>query len=261
MRRLIACVIFLLVFFSPGWNQTFQGRLPGIKGHQIDPGKQLWVWSDQVLRVHQTDTLFFDQSFLQAGNIYSIDVYNPLKVLVFFKDQSQILWVDNRGAALRSTLNFMDIGLEQASAVATGYDNGLWVVTGQDMTLIRLNQHLKEEFKVPNLHQLTKDPQAEIAWMLEQQNRLYLVSKTGCISVWDIFGGLISVFQIGQLPETTELHRCPGGILLQNEQTEVRLLSNPPRPPEIKKRTADQTGFSVDRQKDSYRWHSNPDKK
>lgn len=261
MRGLIACSLFLLAFWLPSWNQDFHGVLPGLKGHQLDPGKQLWVWSEQVLRVHQSDTLFFDQSFLQAGNIHSIDVYNPLKTLVFFKDQSQILWVDNRGAALCSPLDLMEIGLEQASAVATGYDNGLWVVTGQDMTLTRLNQHLKVEFRVPNLHQLTNDPQAEIAWMLEHQNRLYLVSKSGCISTWDIFGGLISVVRVGSLAEPTLLHRWPGGIFLQNEQEEIWLYANPVRPHEFKKKSANQIGFYLDKQKDTYRWHSNPDKK
>ncbi|MBM3170627.1 MAG: hypothetical protein FJZ75_03340 [Bacteroidetes bacterium] len=261
MRRPIACCIVLLGFTSLLWNQTGQGYLAGIKGHQIDPGKTLWVWSEQVLRVHQNDTLFFDQSFLQTGNIHSIDLYNPLKVLVFFKDQSQLLWVDNRGAALSTAINLMDMQLEQASVVSSGYDNGLWVVTGQDMTLIRLNQHLKVEFKVPNLHRLTQDPQAEIAWMMEHQNRLYLVSTTGCISIWDIFGGLISVHRMGVFSETTELHRRATGVLLQNEDQEIEFFTNPSRPVEVKKRNPEQQVFFVDKQKDTYKWHSNPVKK
>jgi hypothetical protein len=261
MNWLLGLSVWLLGLLIPIWNQTIHGRLPGIKGHQIDPGGKLWVWSDQVLRVHQSDTLTFDQSYLQSGNVHSIDVYNPLKILLFFKDQSQIIWADNRGAALSSAINLMDLGLEQASAVATGYDNGLWVVTGQDMTLVRLNQQLKTEFKVPNLHRLTNDPQAEIAWMLEHQNRLFLVSTSGMVSVWDIFGGLISVFKAGGLTETTSLHRGSRGIYFQNNQEEIQITIDPPRPPEIKTRTTEKEGFYIDWQKDTYRWHANPDKK
>jgi len=261
MHRQIACCIGLLGLSTPAWNQTAQGHLAGIKGCQIHPGKAFWVWSEQVLRVHQNDTLYFDQSFLQSGNIHSIDVYNPLKVLVFFKDQSQILWVDNRAAALGPAINLMEMQLEQASAVGSGYDNGLWLVTGQDMTLIRLNQHLNIEFKVPNLHQLTQDPQAEIAWIMEHQNRLYLVSKTGCISIWDVFGGLISVQRLGILPESTEMHRKPNGVLLLSDDREIWIYSNSSLPVEIKKRNPNQADIYFDRQKDSYQFHTNPDKK
>jgi len=261
MNWAISLGLWLLAFLAPSWNQTIEGRLTGLKGYQIDPSGKVWVWSDQVVRVHLSDTLFFDQSFLQSGNVHTLDVYNPLKILLFFRDQSQLLWADNRGAALSAPINLMDIGLEQASAIAAGYDNGLWVVTGQDMTLVRLNQNLKPEFKVPNLHRLTNDPYAEIAWMLEHQNRLFLVSTTGIISVWDIFGGLISVFNAGKLPSSTHLHRWPGGILLQNNQDEIHISTNPLRPPEIIKRTSEKEGFYIDWQKDTYRWRANPDKK
>ena len=99
MRRLVACICCGILWYSLP-SQDIQGTLPGIKGLETEISGSCWVWSDQVLRVHHSDTLFFNQSFLQLGSIHSVDAYNPLKALLFFKDQGQLLWVDNRAAAI-----------------------------------------------------------------------------------------------------------------------------------------------------------------
>lgn len=262
MRRLIACICCGILWYSLR-SQDIQGSLSGIKGLEAEISGSCWVWSDQVLRVHHSDTLFFDQSFLQLGSIHSVDAYNPLKALIFFKDQGQLLWVDNRAAAISPNINLLDLGLEQASAIAASYDNGIWVATGQDNSIVRLNQNLNIELKVPNIHRLTSDPHAEIGWMLEHQNRLFVLSTSGVISMWDIFGGLIATYRIRTLPTHVDIQRKRNGIAVvySSGQLDFQAPFAPFLPVEKTLKTSDLEGFFIDWQKDTYQWHSNPDKK
>lgn len=262
MRRLGVCIWSGLLWFSLS-SQTIKGSLQSLKGLEADISGSCWVWSDQVLRVHQSDTLFFDQSFLQLGTIHSVDAYNPLKALIFFKDQGQLLWVDNRAAAISPNINLLDLGLEQASAVAASYDNGIWVATGQDNCLIRLNQNLNIEIKVPNIHRLTSDSQAEIGWMVEHQNRLFLLSTSGVISMWDIFGGLLATYRISNLPTHCDFQRKRNGIAVVHPtgQLDFPMPFAPFLPLEKPIIGSDLEGFFIDWQKDTYQWHFNPDKK
>jgi hypothetical protein len=74
------------------------------------------------------------------GDIYSLDVSNPLKEVVYYKDFSTILVLD-RFLNPRNTLDLRNAGIQQAKAVATSYDNNYWVFDELDNKIKKLDDN------------------------------------------------------------------------------------------------------------------------
>ena len=60
------------------------------------------------------------------GKLYAVDVSNPMKLLLFYKDFSNVVILD-RLLAVRSTIDLRQHNILQASAIAISYDNNIWV--------------------------------------------------------------------------------------------------------------------------------------
>jgi hypothetical protein len=72
------------------------------------------------------------------GNPSLIDVSNPLKVLVYYKGFSTVVVLD-RFLAFRNSINFRDKNIFKAKALATSYDNNIWLFDEQDFKLKKIN--------------------------------------------------------------------------------------------------------------------------
>lgn len=62
----------------------------------------------------------------QNGRLHTLDVSNPLKLLLFYKDFAQVAVLD-RFLSLQLTLNLRRSGIMQPAAVGSSYDNKIWV--------------------------------------------------------------------------------------------------------------------------------------
>src|SRR4029079_5095559 len=72
------------------------------------------------------------------GNIYLLDVSNPLKIIVYYRDFTTILVLD-RFLKLINTVDLRRYGILQAKAVAQSYDNNYWVFDELDNTLKKID--------------------------------------------------------------------------------------------------------------------------
>src|SRR5215217_2829812 len=72
------------------------------------------------------DSVAVSNSLKNFGDIYSMDVSNPLKILVYHKDFGTVIVLDR----FLNNINKIDlrkIGVLQARATARSYDNNYWV--------------------------------------------------------------------------------------------------------------------------------------
>lgn len=76
----------------------------------------------------------------QYGDIYLLDVSNPLKEVVYYKDFGTILVLD-RFLNPRNTINLRKSGLLQVTAVATSYDNNYWVFDELDNKIKKIDDY------------------------------------------------------------------------------------------------------------------------
>ncbi len=72
------------------------------------------------------DSVGVYNNVIRYGKIYSLDVTNPLKILVYYKEFATIVILD-RFLATRSIIDLRRLGIQQVKAVSQSYDSNIWL--------------------------------------------------------------------------------------------------------------------------------------
>ena len=116
------------------------------------------------------------------GKVYSIDVTNPLKVLVYYKDFATILLLD-QFFAIRTAIDLRRLGITQVKAVALSYDGNVWLYDEGDGKLKKIDESGKVLVESADLRLVFDDALNPIK-IIDNNSELYLYdSKLG----WLIF--------------------------------------------------------------------------
>jgi hypothetical protein len=83
------------------------------------------------------DSLAVFNDVRRYGKIGSIDVTNPLKILVYYRDFTTIIELD-RFLNIINTIDLRTLNILQANAVGLAYDNNVWVFDELDARLKRI---------------------------------------------------------------------------------------------------------------------------
>ena len=136
-------------------------------------------------------------SNLKLGDITSVDATNPLKIIVYYRDFQQLVFLDNQLSA-NAPLSLEKLGYEQAHLVCAGANNGFWVYNKQNNELLRFNETAKLAISTGNLKQvLGADVNPD--FMVEHNGFLFLNDPASGIYVFDIFGAFSKVISIKDL--------------------------------------------------------------
>ena len=73
------------------------------------------------------------------GKLHTVDVSNPLKPLLFYKDFSNVVVLD-RFLANRASINLRQYNILPPSAIGLSYDNNIWVFDQYDYKLKKVNE-------------------------------------------------------------------------------------------------------------------------
>lgn len=83
--------------------------------------------NNQVKKLNQNlDSVGLFNDVRRYGDVYLLDVNNPLKIIVYYRDFTTILVLD-RFLNNRNTIDLRNAGILQARAIAQSYDNNYWV--------------------------------------------------------------------------------------------------------------------------------------
>ena len=82
---------------------------------------------NQIKKINDKgDSVAVANALKRFGDIYSMDVSNSLKIVVYYKDFTTIVVLD-RFLKNINTIDLRKYGILQAQAVAVSYDNNYWV--------------------------------------------------------------------------------------------------------------------------------------
>lgn len=181
-------LLFPMVSFTPGDLKL----LTSIKGNfdffTTDNLENIYTVEGCVLKKFNiTGELLQTFSEKTRGSIYSIDASNPLKILVFYKDFRQIVFLDNTLSITGSPIILDDINIGQPQYACTSYDNNFWVFDQQGYCLKRFDVTLQQTAQSNDLSQLT-EKYATPVYIEEQGNSVYLCDPDNGIVVLDKFG-------------------------------------------------------------------------
>lgn len=167
----------------------------------IDNIGNIYTMNDaELVKFLPSGKLFSKYSDLKLGRISSMDATNPLKLLLYYRDFQQIVFLDNQLSLNSDEVSLELLGYEQTELVCAGANNSFWIYDKQNNELIRFNEFSKKICSTGNLKQILRTEMAP-NFMLEYNGYLYLNCPDNGIYVFDIFGAFSKIIALKDLKQ------------------------------------------------------------
>ena len=134
------------------------------------------------------DSLSTFNEVKKFGNVTSIDVNNPLKILLFYKSYSTAVVLD-RQLSFRNSINFKQQNIFKVKTVTTSYDNNIWIFDEQDLKIKKIKDNGSTLSETADLRQLF-DEVPTATRLIDKDNSLYLYDIQKGFFVFDYYGSL-----------------------------------------------------------------------
>jgi uncharacterized protein YqkB len=172
------------------------------KNHvEVDAFGNIYLINDnEIVKYNSLGVLQKKFSTKRYGKIDFVDAMNPLKILVYYKDFQQILFLDNQLTASSNMISLESLGHEQSSLVCSSSNNSFWIYDKQNNELCRFDSELKSLVKTGNLKRIL-DVDMKPNYMQEHNNYVYLNCPNEGILVFDIYGTFYKTIPLKNLKE------------------------------------------------------------
>jgi hypothetical protein len=144
---------------------------------------------NQLVKINSNgDSVASFNDVKKYGNPTFINVSNPLKILVYYQNFSTVVVLD-RLLTLRNSINFRKMGIFSVKALATSYDNNIWIFDEQDMKLKKIDDDGKTLTETTDWRQLF-DPVPSPSQIIDADNFVYLYDENKGFAIFDYYGTL-----------------------------------------------------------------------
>jgi len=208
--KYILCFLSLSVFCQEAMEATFIKKIPIASEAPIgiDNFGTLYTINQTTLRKKNNDKIQ-TYSNIQLGNITTANVFNPLKINLFYKNFNTAIILDNRLAEIFK----IDFNTKQpyknVSHISTGYDNTLWIFN-QD------NQQLElYDYKADKVRATTIPVQSNVLDMKSDYNYCWLLTQN-YLYTYNYFGSAISKLKNESYSEIAENN---GNLILKSNNS------------------------------------------
>ena len=196
MRQLlIIAIILFTTLYSRAQSDTTFKRVRVVKDDIIDftvdnlDNIYILNSSNQIKKLNSNgDSVAVFNDVRRYGKATLLDVSNPLKLLVYYKDFATIVILDR----FLNSVNSIDLrkqNIFQAKAVGQSYDNKAWVYDEVDNKLKKVDEDGKVLLETPDFRLLFN--QAPIPQKIFDHDKLvYLYDSTQAVFVFDYYGTL-----------------------------------------------------------------------
>ena len=146
--------------------------------------------SNQLKKLdNKYDSIAIFNNSKKYGDIFSIDVSNPLRVLVYYKDFATILMLD-RQLNGKNVIDLRQHNIFQVSAIAQSFDNRIWLFDEEDNMLKKIDEYGKVLLKTPDFRILFDGtPNYVPNKIIDMNGLLYLYHPKGGWKLFDYYGG------------------------------------------------------------------------
>lgn len=118
------------------------------------------------------DSIAVFNNTVRYRKIGSLDVTNPLKVLVYYKDFSTLVVLD-RFLATRTIIDFRKLGITQVKAVAQSYDSNIWLYDEGEGKIKKIDENNNVLLESADLRLVFDDSLSPIK-IIDNNGQLYL---------------------------------------------------------------------------------------
>lgn len=154
------------------------------------------IEKDNLIKYDSKGSILYNYSNKLLGEITQIDISNPLRPLLFYKDQGVILALDNTLSQQKSQISLNELGLYQTNCISnSNFDNGIWLYDLDVNEILKINHYSKVDYKSGNLSVIIPNMDFPILKLQEKNRLLYAVTGEK-IFVFDQFGSLLNVINL-----------------------------------------------------------------
>lgn len=158
------------------------------------------IHKDEILKYNAAGVFLKRYSNKRLGNITMMDCMNPLKILVYYKDFQQVVFLDDQLTQNSEIVSLEELGYEQADLICASYNNSFWIYSKQNNELVRFNSQLQPIVKTGNLKpvlQRNLDPNL----IKESNGYLYMNCPDEGVLLFDIYGTFYKIYPIKGLTD------------------------------------------------------------
>lgn len=120
------------------------------------------------------------------GKIFTLDVSNPLKILLFYKDFSTVVVLD-RFLANQSTLDLRKFSILNPSAIGNSYDNNIWVFDEYDNKLKKIDEQGNKLLETADFR-IAFNQSISPQKIINDNGLVYLADSLNGVFVFDNYG-------------------------------------------------------------------------
>ena len=176
----------------------------GVADMAVDHLDNLYILStyDQLIKYNaRGDSAGVYNQVRRFGKLHSIDVTNPLKLLLYYKDFSAVVVLD-RMLAPRTTIELRRHGLLQTSAIGLSYDNNIWLYDEYENKLKKINEEGSILLETADFRMIF--PESVVPQQIIDQNgTVYLYDPRSGVYLFDYYGSFKKKLPITQWDRIT----------------------------------------------------------
>ena len=184
---LILFILGAFSFVSDGWKSIYSIKKKCDFFTTDNIGNLYFVQGDEIKKFNPSGELLKVYSNKKLGRITSIDASNPLRVLVFYKDFAQLIFLDSQLSQNGESISLENMLLEQSDLACNSFNNGVWLYNRQNAELVRLDDNLIKVVSTGNLNRLL-NTELHPNFLMEHNEFVYLNNVSEGIFVFDIYG-------------------------------------------------------------------------
>jgi len=168
----------------------FEQTIPGIyNSFNVDALGNMYLITptDQLKKIKPDGTLTAVYNDVKRyGKISTIDVRNPLKILVYYKNYSAIVVLDKL-LTFRNQIELKPLQFFEVNAIANTYDNNIWIYDEQNFRIKKIDDKGVLLLEYPDLrNEFNIAPAAEK--IIDENNQLYLIDQEQGVFIFDYYG-------------------------------------------------------------------------
>jgi len=152
------------------------------------------VKNTEVLKYNQNGKLSCRYSNALNGQINAIDVTNPLRIMLFYRESNALIFLNQQLAIINDVIFLSNFSNAEASLACSSSEGGFWIFDELTLSLIYFDKNrtaIKQSVNLAGyLHQ------EEALQLSEQNQRLYLQTNTK-VYIFDVYGNFLKSYHLG----------------------------------------------------------------
>jgi WD40 repeat protein len=198
MKRKTLCLLFWGItsfLFSQNTENKIITFLSPYSAHYITAdilGNLYLLQGSSLYKMNENGEILATYTRFIDGDISSIDVSNPLKIMLFYKETSTVVFLDDKLSLIGQNIDLMNNNLIGISLAAYSTDNKIWLYDYLNKNVIILDVYFNASTGIP-IQVIDFEPIQLIAISASQY---LLLNPNDGIYILSAFGNLVKKIEI-----------------------------------------------------------------